>query len=195
MRPAKPYPDFPLFAHPTGYWAKKIKGRLHYFGQWGRTIDGIVVPNTKLGHESALLQYQRSVAGRVSLATNVDKHLDAARSYAVEYVLSWPFAKRRIDLPHVGPGVYAIVRDGQVIYVGCTRLTLYARWESHQHRQELKIPDTRVYWAVTTDEQVLRLEAWLISSVDPPLNKEYAFFAGKSSHNRRKGLSCSVENS
>jgi integrase len=34
VKPAKPYPEFPLYSHPSGRWAKKIRGHFFYFGRW-----------------------------------------------------------------------------------------------------------------------------------------------------------------
>jgi integrase len=33
-KPAKPHKAFPLTAHPSGRWCKKVKGQMAYFGPW-----------------------------------------------------------------------------------------------------------------------------------------------------------------
>lgn len=46
QKPEKPYPEFPLFAHAEGKWAKKIAGKMEYFGRWE-------------DHAGALAEYKR----------------------------------------------------------------------------------------------------------------------------------------
>jgi integrase len=53
-KPAKPYPDFPLGFHPAGYWCKKIRGVIHYFGPRFRGDDA---PAAAAAAEAALAEY------------------------------------------------------------------------------------------------------------------------------------------
>ena len=34
MTPTKPTPDFPLFTHANGQWARKLNGKLRHYGPW-----------------------------------------------------------------------------------------------------------------------------------------------------------------
>ncbi len=57
-KPLKPTPDFPLFPHSSGVWAKKVGGKLHYFGPW---------PDS----QAALDRYTAWLAGRKPEKTTI----------------------------------------------------------------------------------------------------------------------------
>jgi integrase len=57
-RPKKPYSEFPLSPHPGGTWQKKIRGKIHYFGRWGRIRKGKMERIEGDGWKEALEAYK-----------------------------------------------------------------------------------------------------------------------------------------
>jgi integrase len=51
----KPRADFPLFPHVRGYWAKKVRGKLHYFGKVAGDEKGQAALNKWLAEKDDLL--------------------------------------------------------------------------------------------------------------------------------------------
>nr|MBA3482961.1 tyrosine-type recombinase/integrase [Pirellulales bacterium] len=52
---AKPRPDFPLFPHRNGRWAKKVRGKFVYFGKWEDDPKGDAAVNQWLEQKDDLL--------------------------------------------------------------------------------------------------------------------------------------------
>ena len=80
-KPAKPYPSFPLFPHDRGYWAKKIDGKLCYFGRW----DGPDGPKPEVALAKYCEQTQptdvpRSVTHRWTLAEALNQFLKSRKA-------------------------------------------------------------------------------------------------------------------
>jgi integrase len=51
----KPRSDFPLFPHARGYWAKKVRGELHYFGKVADDPEGTAALDLWLDQRDDLL--------------------------------------------------------------------------------------------------------------------------------------------
>ena len=58
-KPPKPYLSFPLSPANCGAWQKKINGKIHYFGKWGRVVDGVLTRIQEDGcWQDALKEYE-----------------------------------------------------------------------------------------------------------------------------------------
>lgn len=61
-KPDKPYDEFPMYAHATGYWSAKVRGKTYNFGRWARIQGGkLVAVPYEAGWQEALANYKARV--------------------------------------------------------------------------------------------------------------------------------------
>jgi integrase len=135
-KPNKPYSEFPLFPHATGRWAKKIRGKLHYFGPWS---DPDTAMQKYLDQKDALHSGRkvRSDVDGVTIKELVNGFLNSKKSLVDVKELSpltWndyktacdeivaAFGKNRL-LVDIGPDDFAPLRDKMARKWGVARLT------------------------------------------------------------------------
>ncbi len=99
-KPSKPYPEFPFFPHATGRWAKKIRGRLVYFGPWADPEGAL---NKYLAEKDALhagRKPREEVSGGVTIRDLCNRFLHAKedlRDNGEITARSWADYKRTTD--------------------------------------------------------------------------------------------------
>jgi len=80
--PKKPPKDFPLFPHARGYWAKKVRGKLHYFGKIADDPRGEAALRLWLDQRDDLLagRTPRSTSGDDLTVANLCNHFLTAKA-------------------------------------------------------------------------------------------------------------------
>src|SRR5215470_17827691 len=114
-KPVKPYPEFPLFPHAAGVSAKKIRGKLHYFGPWADP-DGALTKYLEQKDALHAGRKPREATEGVTIKELCNQFLNAKRALVESGELtdrSWEDYKDACDLivPHFGKGRLAADLD------------------------------------------------------------------------------------
>lgn len=80
-KPKKPRPDFPLFVHASGRWAKKIRQKLVYFGKVADDPKGVAAESKYLDQREDLQagRKPRATTGGLTIADLINRFLTAKR--------------------------------------------------------------------------------------------------------------------
>src|SRR5262245_50449593 len=110
-KPDKPYPEFPLFPHAAGVWAKKIRGKMHYFGPWDDP-DEALASYLKQKDDLHAGRTPRAAAAELTVKELVNTFLNAKRSLVDSGELS---ARMWMDYKEAADEVVAAFGKGRLV--------------------------------------------------------------------------------
>ncbi len=133
-KPAKPYPEYPLYAHAAGYWAKKIRGKVYYFGPWSEPDAAL---NKYLEQKDALHagRKPRSDPGSVTVKELANHFLNAKQAVVDTGELSprtWAEYKIATDLLVKNFGRTRLVSDLDPDDFATLRNRMAKKWGPHR---------------------------------------------------------------
>src|SRR5437588_2195551 len=132
--PSKPYPDFPLFPHATKRWAKKIRGRMAYFGPWNDP-DGALARYLEQKDALHAGKEPRSETGELTIKGLVNEFLAAKQARVDTGEMSqrtWNEYKTVADLLVKSFGKYRLVSDLAPSDFTALRTKMAKRWGPHR---------------------------------------------------------------
>lgn len=184
-KPTKPYPSFPLTAHPNGQWCKKIRGQVRFFGVWSDA-------------EAALDRYFAEAAdlhaGRLPLRVAAD---GVTIKEACNAYLGWQNAK--LDAREIGPRWFedcrGVLRDF-TRHIGVGRPLKDVRVEELQ-RYRAKLARRLGVHALSRQITVIKAmfkHAYETELIDRPVKMAYAFQKPSAAQRRRARHRAEVEN-
>jgi integrase len=187
LKPKKPYPSFPLTAHPNGQWCKKIRGRVHFFGVWAEP-------------EAALQRYHALAAdlhtGRTPRASTLS-HAGPTVKDACNSFLGWQ--KDKLDTGEIGARWFEdcrkIVREFAQA-VGKERLVADLRPEDFQ-RYRLKLARRLGVHALTRHVTAIRSVfkyAYDVDLIEDPVKFGKGFANPSAAQKRKAKQKAELEN-
>jgi len=134
VKPAKPYLDFPLFPHATRRWAKKIRGKMHYFGPWNDP-DGALAKYLEQKDALHAGRKPREETGGLTVKDLVNRFLNQKQALVDVGELSprtWTDYKEACDWLVSGFGKNRLVTDIAPDDFTALRNKLAKKWGPHR---------------------------------------------------------------
>jgi integrase len=171
-RPAKPYPEFPLYAHPLGYWSKKVNGTILHFGSWAKVVNKELTPLPyEDGWQAALRVYKARIddaqsgrLGRGSVVNTADARVGLTVADLCNRFLTAKLRKK--DSREIGTRTFQEYRDTTDLLIGAFGAKRVVESLTAEDFEALRASMTKKWGPVRLGNSITRVKSVFKYGVD-----------------------------